>query len=414
MGEGVWASLMSEAEWGDLSEAPLIADVHHIGQNGSQPIEDSWLPRNLALVPDEPPVLPTLGGLNLIYPGKRHVFSGPQEAAKTLAAYVVGLSVVREGGRVMLIDFEMGERDAKQRLRELGATDEELPMFDYIEPETPLTPAKAGELVALEPSLVLIDASAGAYDLQSLDDNKRGDVERFASLYIRPFWRHEIATLTIDHVVKNTEQRGNYAIGSERKVGGVDVHLGFTVIQAIKRGSAGKYQITTHKDRGGFHKRGKLATFELDSDPDTHHFTWEFVAAPMTDETHPFRPTHLMEKVSRFIERQVEAVSRNTVEEEKLGGRDYVRTAMDVLTEEGYLQESEGPRRARLLTLNRVYREDSDDFAATSPDFAEIRDETTSPLRRSPYGGGEDGEVRGTSGEVTSPSLLGDDDGIPF
>ena len=404
---------MTALEEGTDIFEPTPAEVAWLwGENGRP--EDSWRPRNLALVPDEPPVLPTLGGLNLVYPGKRHVFSGPQEAAKTLAAYVVGLSVVREGGRVMLIDFEMGERDAKRRLVELGASDEELAAFDYIEPEAPLTEAKSKELVDLDPALVIVDASAGAYDLQSLDDNKRGDVERFASLYIRPFWRNEIATLTIDHVVKNAEARGNYAIGSERKVGGVDVHLGFTVLQPIKRGSTGRYQVTTHKDRGGFHKRGKLATFELTSDPETHHFKWAFVAAPVTDEEHPFRPTHLMEKVSRFLERQPEAVSRNTVEEEKLGARDYVRSALDLLTEEGYVEESEGPRRARLVTLIRAYREASDDFAATSPDFAGISDETTSPLRRTPYGGGEDGEVRGGSGEVTSPGLLEDDDGIPF
>lgn len=411
---------MSEPEWVDVWEGPSVADERWLTEwqrNGSpheDGQEDSWLPRNLAEVPDEPPVLPTLGGLNLLYPGKRHVFSGPQESAKTLAAYVAGLAVVREGGRVLLIDFEMGERDAKRRLCELGASSEELGMFDYVEPAERLTGAKADSLVKREPQLVIIDASAGAYDLQGLDDNKRGDVERFASLYIRPFWRAEIATLTIDHVVKNTEQRGNYAIGSERKVGGTDVHLGFSVLMAIKRGSQGKYQITTHKDRGGFHKRGKLATFELQSHPDTHHFEWAFVAAPITDEEHPFRPTHLMEKVSRFLERQIEAVSRNVVEEEKLGGRDYVRIALDLLTEENYLEESEGPRRARLVTVNRVYREHADDFAATSPDFAENLDETTSPLRRTPYGGGEVGEVRESSGEVTSPNLLDEDDGIPF
>jgi hypothetical protein len=382
------------------------------GENGRRP--DSWKPRSLADVSDEPPEPPTLGGLNLVYHGKRHLFSGPQESAKTLAAYVVGLSVVREGGRVMLIDFEMGDRDAKRRLRELGATDDDLTMFDYIEPEVPLTEPKTKELVALAPSLVIIDASAGAYDLQGLDDNKRQDVERFASLYVNPFWRAKIATLTIDHVVKNVEARSNYAIGSERKAGGTDVHLGFTVLSPIKRGTSGKYQITTHKDRGGFHKRGKLATFELTSDPETHHFTWAFVAAPVADEEHPFRPTGLMERVSRFLERQPEPVSRNVVEEERFGKRDYVRSALDLLTDEGYVEETAGPRSARLVALIRAYREASDDFAPTSPHFAPKSEESTSPLRPTPYGGGE---VRGDlaeRGEVTSPSLLEDNDGIPF
>jgi hypothetical protein len=159
------------------------------------------------------------------------------------------------------------------------------------------------------------------------------------------------------------------------------------VLSPIKRGTSGKYQITTHKDRGGFHKRGKLATFELTSDPETHHFTWAFVAAPVADEEHPFRPTGLMERVSRFLERQPEPVSRKEVEED---------------------------RSARLVALIRAYREASDDFAPTSPHFAPKSEESTSPLRPTPYGGGE---VRGDlaeRGEVTSPSLLEDNDGIPF
>ena len=42
-------------------------------------------------------VLGTLGGIGLVYPGKRHVFSGPPESAKTLAAYAIALAEVRAG-----------------------------------------------------------------------------------------------------------------------------------------------------------------------------------------------------------------------------------------------------------------------------------------------------------------------------
>lgn len=406
---------MSEAEWGDLSEAPLIADLYEVGsQNGTGSLEDSWAPRNLADVPDEPPVLPTLGGLNLCYPGKRHVFSGPQEAAKTLAAYVVGLSVVREGGRVMLIDFEMGERDAKRRLVELGATDSELSSFDYIEPEIPLTEAKAADLVALEPRLVIIDASAGAYDLQGLDDNKRQDVERFASRYVRPFWRAEIATLVVDHVVKNTEARGNYAIGSERKVGGVDVHLGFTVLSAIKRGSSGKYQITTHKDRGGFHKRGKLATFELSSDPDTHHFEWAFVAAPVVDEEHPFRPTGLMEKVSRYLENLAEPVTQNTVETDLGGKAEYLRKAIQILSEEGFVEVTQGPNRSKQIASLEMYRETFDGASQVRPECVPEGTHTSASVRPPPYRGTYRDEPGVEDVPSASQGTLDEDDGIPF
>ena len=89
-------------------------------------------------------------------------------------------------------------------------------------PPAPTSPRSSRRSV----TLVVIDAAAGAYDASGLDDNKRQDVERFARAWVRPLFEIGITTLLIDHVTKNTETRGKYMIGSERKLGGVDVHLG--------------------------------------------------------------------------------------------------------------------------------------------------------------------------------------------
>src|SRR5262249_15604209 len=95
----------------------------------------------------------------------------------------------------------------------------------------PWTTASDDELAAIAddhgPVLVIIDAAAGAYALQGLDDNKRIEVERFAIEVLEPFRQRDIATIVLDHVTKNADTRGQFAIGSERKVGGADVHLGF-------------------------------------------------------------------------------------------------------------------------------------------------------------------------------------------
>src|SRR5262245_13208012 len=401
---------MSDSEWLGLTDFPTTADeawLQSMSVNGDhpEPLEDSWTPRNLAALDDVPPVQPTLGGLSLCYPGKRHVFSGPQESAKTIAAYVIGLSVVRTGSPVVLIDLEMGPYDTKTRLRELGASDEDLGSFLYVEPDRPALQESVGRLVGLEPALVIVDAAAGAFQLESLDDNSRKDVEKWAGAWIAPFWRAGIAVIVLDHVTKNVETRGNYAIGSERKVGGVDVHLGFSVITPIKRGSHGRYQITTHKDRGGCLKRGKLATFELVSDPDTHHFTWSFVPAQEIDEEHPWRPTVKMEQVSKWLEKHSDPVPMSHVEEGVGGNRDACREAIELLIQEGFVDEKAGPRNARLLSIAMVYRE-ANDLSPTSPDLSQITDQTTSPPLPTPYRGGEvRGEVLGR-GEV--------DDEFPF
>jgi hypothetical protein len=340
-------SVESRFGWEDFNDLPTV--------DPDETPEDSWEPINLAELDEKPPVEPTLGTTGIVYPGKRHVFSGPQESAKTLAAYAIGLEVVREGGSLILIDFEMGRWDARNRLRELGATPDDFTRIHYIEPDEPATPEKIARLLELNPQLVVVDAAAGAYDIQGLDDNKRSDVERFTRLYVTKFWRNSVATIVLDHVVKNVEGRGKYAIGSERKVGGADVHLGFEVINPIKRGSTGLYKIVTHKDRGGFLKRGKLAEFELASDTASHLITWEI--KPTTDDNgEPFRPTHVMEKVSRLLEPQDDPMGRNELVREAGGRGEIVRKAIDCLVSEGFFCTSQEGQK-KLVQSVRAFRE---------------------------------------------------------
>jgi GNAT superfamily N-acetyltransferase len=317
----------------------------------------SWEPLNLALIEERPPVRPTLGGLGLVYPGKRHVFSGPQEAAKTLAAYAIALEVIRQGGIVVLVDLEMGPWDARDRLRELGASAADFERLLYVEPDRPASEETILDLIDLDPTLVVIDAAAGAYDLQGLDDNKRADVERFARVFVRSFWWRGVATILLDHVVKNADSRGKYAIGSERKVGGADVHLGFEVVTPLARGRLGLYKLTTHKDRGGWLPRPRAGELELRSDPETHAISWTFRPPANVDETDGFRPTALMERVSRYLEEQSEPISRTAIEEAVTGKVVYVRIAIDCLVREGFASETSGARGARLVSSVHPYRD---------------------------------------------------------
>jgi hypothetical protein len=323
-----------------------------------QPEPDSWAPVNLNDLPDKPPTKPTLGNSGLLYPGKRHVFSGPPDSAKTIAAYCILIATIRAGGSAVLIDFEMGGYDARQRLLELGADTQELRRVHYIEPFEPATPERIDTLIALEPTLVVVDAAAGAYDLEGLDDDKRRDVEKLTRLYVKRFWRNGIATLFIDHVVKNAENRGRFMIGSERKLGGVDVSYGFDTITPVSRGTTGRYKLIINRDRGGYLKRGHVADLHLESDPDTHHIAWTFnEATDDTAEAGYFRPTHLMEKVSIHLELQSEPATRNQIAAAIGGAKDYVLKAINALVTEGFAHEHDGPNRSKLVESARRYRE---------------------------------------------------------
>jgi len=292
----------------------------------------TWDPVNLANLAERPPVTPSIGGL--VYPGGRHVFSGPPESGKTFAAYALSLDQIREGNHILVADFEMGPYQARDRLRDMGATNDELGRLLYVNPWTPATvDALAAIIDEFHPVLVTIDAAAGAYGLHGLDDNRRLDVEAFAIAILEPFRQRNVATITLDHVTKNADTRGAFAIGSERKVGGADVHLGFETIVPFGRGRTGLVKIKTHKDRLGHLPRPNAAELELRSDPDTHAISWAFrepVAAE--DSGNGWRPTLLMDRVLERVNAPwYEPVSRSALANSVRGERRFLLHAIDTL-----------------------------------------------------------------------------------
>lgn len=350
-----------------------------------------------------PPAPPDL--FHFLYSGKRHVISGAPESAKTLIAYASLIHIIDIGHNVAIIDFEMGPVAARRLLDDLGATSDHLNAIYYVAPDSEPEDSFAG-ILAHQPRIVLVDAAVGAYEASGLDDNARKDAETFARTWIRPLWEAEIATLLIDHVTKNTETRGKFTIGSERKVGQADVHLGLEAVQAVTRGGQGLVKVRVHKDRPGFLQRPTAALIELASDPTTHRITAVVKPPEGADaETGHLRPTVLMERVSMYLETQPDPVSRSNVETNVKGNSAaWIRIALDQLVKEGYATETEGSRNARLYTSKSPYRKQTDPKNTTSSDLVRPRpDEVTSP-RPTPSPPQGDGG-RGDGLQTTLPRL---------
>jgi len=304
-----------------------------------------------AIRPEPPDLHP------LIYSGMRHVISGPPEATKTLLAYSILLHLIKAGHAVAIVDFEMGSNAARILLDELGATPFEIDrIWFYSDVSGPPSQSVLEELLKHEVRLVLIDASAGAYDASGLDDNARKDVEMWAKRWIRPLWQAEVATLVIDHVTKNVEGRGKFSIGSERKIGSADVHLGCEPVNPLKRGGKAMVKVRVHKDRRGFLERPHATLVELQSDPVTHQITISLKEPDHPDAQGVFLPTALMEKVSRYLEAQTEPLSRTHVETNVMGKAEFVRKALDALVAQDCVEESLGPRGARLVRFLKPYQ----------------------------------------------------------
>jgi hypothetical protein len=298
-----------------------------------------FVPFNLAAdefaKPSEPP---SIG--DLFYAGKRHVLSGAPESAKTILAFIAGLETIRACGSWAHVDFEMGPSEARRLAEDLGATTDEIAAINYFEAEGPPDDDDLAELHAREVTFVTIDAAAGAYDASELDDNKRGDVERFASAWIKPLWIDGITTVVLDHVTKNSECRGRFSIGSERKLGGCDVHLGLEIVKPLSRGGSGLYKVVTHKDRPGHLSRPNAAELELRSDPETHRIAWTF--RPSTggsgNDDKAWKPDFLMDRVLEHVAHPFyEAVSRSALAGSVKGRRQFVLQAIDCLLEDGRL-----------------------------------------------------------------------------
>lgn len=347
----------------------------------------SWTPINLRKLEGREQAEPTIGGI--VYPGKRHALSGEPESLKSWAALVLCALELKAGANVLYLNLETDAHEIRERLRDLGVPDEHLEpnRLVYLQPSEPMTQpdvlADVQLLVAeRRPTLVVVDATDGALELHGCDPNSSRDVERFYRTVVAPLRGRGAASIAIDHLTRDPEKRGMYAIGSQRKIGAVDVHLRLECVQPFARGRTGRATITVKKDRPGWLPRPQAGELVLRSDPSTFAITYALEVATRdagsSESEQSFRPTVLMERVSRYLEVQAELASRNAVETTVSGKAKFVRQAIDCLVAEGYAREETGSNRARLLGSIKPF-----DTTSSSPVRPERSATSSSPVRPS-------------------------------
>ena len=231
--------------------------------------------------------------------------------------------------------------------------------FCYFHPDEGIAhePAAMRDLLNLiskrGPALGIIDSWIGALQTHGLDPNVSVDIERWRRSFLQPLRTVCRATLILDHVPKAKDSRGRFAIGSERKASAVEVHLGSELVTPLARGKTGLVRLVTHKDRGGHLHRPRAAELELRSDPETLAVTWTF-RHPETQTKDGFRPTLLMERVSRQLEALSAPVTRAQLAEDVKGRRQWIFAATKALVEEGFAVENG----AGGIYSERPFRED--------------------------------------------------------
>lgn len=341
-------------------------------------VRGTWTPVDLDAVLDgqfQPPQ-PTVGarddGVGLFYPGRVHSLASESEAGKTWLALHAISTELTAGRAAIYLDFEDDESGVVGRLLALSlAHDAIRHRFAYLRPEDTVLAAGnrddlAQALGDLSPTLVVLDGVTEAMTVHGLDPLSNADVARFGKMLPRWIADRGPAVASLDHVTKDREGRGRYAIGAVHKLNGIN---GCAYLlenrTAFGIGITGRSTVLLAKDRpgqlrkhalpaaGGMHRYGDLVLQSHDAT-----FVEAFLHPPPPDTGEPFRPTHLMHKISDALTRAGQPLSVRGVLERVDGKRDRdVTKALAALVDEGFVTIENGPRGAHLHRLNRPFED---------------------------------------------------------
>lgn len=338
------------------------------------PRVSSWEPVDLApvlagqRVTPAPSVFQRADGKALLYAGRINLFLGETESCKTWGAAIAAAQELDAGHHVVVLDFEDTPESLVERLTALGTTREAIARhLTYIQPAGPLEELDrcvVDEIVAGRgtPSLVVGDSVNEAMSQAGLDPYKPTDVSAFYAGFPRsPFANLGAAVLLTDHVTKDRETRGRWAIGSERKLSGIDgAAYAFDPLTPFGRERTATIKITVSKDRLGHVRQHEgtgrvIAMLELQSWPDGG-VTY---TAGLPEETSKpgagFHPTHLMERISKVVD-ETPGLSVRALRAAVKGKNDAKDLALELLVAEGYVEARSGPRGAREHHCIRPYQ----------------------------------------------------------
>lgn len=328
------------------------------------------------LEPEEPMILARSDGRSLLYPGKMHMIQAEPSSGKTWLAIVAMIEVLRMGGTGLYLDFEDTSRGIIGRMLSAGATREEMVgRFQYAQPTGAIGVAERLVLEqtirALNPDLVVIDGVAEALTREGLSEDAAADVVSWMDRIPRWIARTGAAVLMLDHVVKNSDDRGRYARGSGAKLAVID-GTAYTVktLSSFSRTRDGLLRLIVAKDKpGGVGAIGDTAAM-VSLSPKADGARVIVKVEPETEDRHvadAWRPTKLMARVSKELADSNTPLTakalRALIPSDK---PKFVSEAIVRLLAEGYVRETKLGS-ATVLVLVKPFHED-DDPPPTPPD----------------------------------------------
>lgn len=348
---------------------------------------DSWTPRDLAalLAGDlpvlEPTLLPRSDGRALFYAGKVHSLHGESESGKSLVLMGEAARLMKAGEDVLWITFDSDEEEDVGRALRFGATAEEIVKhLTYIRPEvapasSPQTIASFKSMLAKQYTLAVIDGVVDAMGL--ITGGQKGDPNEVFSLFFRVLPkrianRTGAATVMVDHVPKDAESRGRFAIGAQAKMAAITGAA--YVCEPDKDGApigggVGAVVLRVGKDRpkevrrycGPRRARDRTQEAARITFDDTGEFTVMTVDPPVMGDPMEINedgtprsvvdiPFAIMQAISELLEDRPEGMVKKDIETALTGKGERIRLAMNELVRLHYVRMDKAGA-AKVLTL---------------------------------------------------------------
>ena len=321
-------------------------------------------------------------GVGLLYPGLTHSFHGESESGKSLIVQAEVARLITAGESVLFIDFESDAGSVTARLRDFGADTEAIrERLVYVRPE--VDPRKFSHDYAhwqhhlsRRYALAVLDGVTDGLTVFGYETRDNDGIAKWMRAVPRTIARRTgAAVVLVDHVTKDAGSRGRFAIGGQAKLAGLDgAAYVVEVAEVLGRGLRGVVTLRVAKDRpgsirphcGGFRKTDRTqeaARVVVDSTDGIRVVVAVQPHRPAgrsgEKSKATFRPTALMEKVSKLVEFNP-GLSKNSIAMRVEGNKAAALTAVDMLVDEGFLARTTGARGAQTHSTIRSYRQVTD------------------------------------------------------
>ena len=287
----------------NLMPKTAINSLSEVTEGDLEPFVTTWEPIPLddyfdgLFTIQEATILKRTDGQGLLYPGKVHSFYGESESGKSWLAQIAAAEVLKSYKKVVYIDFESDAIDIAKRLKILGVTKPEaVQYFRYIRPERRNLlddPAWLSLLEEGSATLIIIDGVTESLTMWDGATKENDDITKWMREFPRALAKSGAAVVLVDHITKNAETRGRFAIGGQAKLATIDGAA--YLIEPIKNlapGGAGALTVRVTKDRPGAVRRNsgiwrksdrtqEAAIIEVDS---TGAIMKYVIAVPLTED----------------------------------------------------------------------------------------------------------------------------------